>query len=605
MQRPTRTPPPIVLKPIPTVRTRPKTASDCRSEWLATTLIWGSTCADSTTLISANCERLALNTSPGKTARSRGSSSLTIGVAYRLGLVLLVVAIGWIVAAPSLGEPWIADQGDGTFKNPVLFADYSDPDVVRVGDDFYMTASSFSCVPGLPILHSRDLVNWKIIGYAIERLPERFDTVQPGNGIWAPSLRHHDGHFWIFVSDPDVGILMTRAEDPAGPWEPLHTVKAGKGLIDPCPLWDGDKAYLVHALAKSRSGRSSLVVGYEMSLDGRRLIGDERVLIDGRAGAYPTIEGPKFYKRGGWYYIFAPAGGVKPGWQLAARAKSPFGPYEVKRVLEQGQTKINGPHQGGWVELKNGENWFVHFQDRGAYGRVVHLNPVKWVDGWPAMGADQDGNGVGEPISVGKKPDVGKEYRIEVPQASDEFDNRLGLTWQWQANPQAGWASLTDQPGQLRLYAAPLPSGNLAAAGNALLQKFSAPSFTATTLLTELADRGDSRAGLIVMGQSYAGLMVNRNDHRLRLEQVRNRRAQAGGKEGVDATVSGLEAPLWLRVEVEPEARCTFFYSTDGQSFQRIGKQFVATPGRWIGAKLGIVCVGEEGFADFDWFRVQ
>jgi beta-xylosidase len=151
-----------------------------------------------------------------------------------------------------VSKVWVADNGDGTYKNPILCADYSDPDVIRVGDDFYMAASSFNCVPGLPILHSKDLVNWEIIGHAVPRFADkRFDIPQHGNGIWAPSIRYHDGWFWIFVGDPDAGVLMTKAKDPAGPWTPLHLVKEGKGPIDACPLWDDDgNAYPVHAWAK-------------------------------------------------------------------------------------------------------------------------------------------------------------------------------------------------------------------------------------------------------------------------------------------------------------------------------------------------------------------
>ena len=206
--------------------------------------------------------------------------------------LLVAIVCAAIAARVSYAEPWISDQGDGTFRNPVLFADYSDPDVVRVGQDFYMTASSFSCVPGLPILRSRDLVNWKLIGHAVERLPSRFDQVQPGNGLWAPSIRHHDGHYWIFVGDPDWGILMTRAEDPAGPWEPLQVVKEGKGLIDPCPLWDGEKAYLVHAYAKSRAQKNSIVVCQEMSPDGHGMMGEEKIVIHvlGRVGIQAVKE---------------------------------------------------------------------------------------------------------------------------------------------------------------------------------------------------------------------------------------------------------------------------------------------------------------------------
>jgi beta-xylosidase len=498
--------------------------------------------------------------------------------------------------------PWVPDHGDGTFHNPVLFADYSDPDVVRVGDDFYVTASSFGNVPGLPILHSRDLVNWTIIGHALPRLPERFDTVQHGNGIWAPSLRYHDGWYWIFVGDPDWGILMTRAKHPAGPWEPLHVVQEGKGLIDPCPLWDDDgRAYLVHAYAKSRSGKNSILVAREMSPDGRRLIGEEHLVVDGRDDVHPTIEGPKFYKRNGWYYIFAPAGGVKPGWQMAFRARKPFGPYEGRRVLEQGSTDINGPHQGGWVELANGESWFLHFQDRGAYGRIVHLNPVRWVDDWPEMGVDRDGNDIGEPVVTYNKPAVGEAQPIALPQTSDDFDGPPNLAWQWQANPQDSWSSATARPGWLRLFAQPRPESDLTMAPYLLLQKFPAPEFLITTKL-ELSADGDATAGLVVMGLKYAGLFVSREAEGLKLVQLTG---EQGGQEQIQAEQSVSTRVIWLRVAVKTEALCRFIYSIDGEHFEPLGKEFTAEPGRWIGAKVGLVCLGGEGYVDVDWFRVE
>jgi beta-xylosidase len=169
---------------------------------------------------------------------------------------------------------WNPNINDDTYRNPIIFADYSDPDVVRVGDDFYMTASSFNCVPGLPILHSRDLVNWTLIGHAIQHFADkRFNTPQHGNGIWAPSIRYHDGWFWIFIGDPDAGILMTKAKNPAGPWEPLNLVQEGKGMIDTCPLWDDDgRAYLVHAWANSRAGFNSILTVHKMSPDGTKIL---------------------------------------------------------------------------------------------------------------------------------------------------------------------------------------------------------------------------------------------------------------------------------------------------------------------------------------------
>ena len=509
----------------------------------------------------------------------------------------------------------MADNADGTYKNPVLFADYSDPDVIRVGDDFYMTTSSFNCVPGLPILHSRDLVNWEIVGHAIQYFAdERFDTPQHGNGIWAPSIRYHDGWFWIFVGDPDAGILMTKAQDPAGPWTPLHVVKEGKGRIDTCPLWDDDgNAYLVHAWANSRAGINSILTVCRMSPDGTRLLDGGTLVYDGRNDVAPTVEGPKFYKRNGYYYILAPAGGVKQGWQLALRSKNVFGPYEAKRVLEQGSTDINGPHQGGWIELESSQDWFLHFQDRGAYGRVVHLNPIRWVDDWPLMGADLDDNGVGEPVASHKKPDVGKTYPIMTPAESDEFGAKdLALQWQWHANPRKGWGSLGARPGWIRLFAVPMPTGaaNLWPVPNLLLQKFPAPEFTGTTKLDCGKLAVGAKAGLVVMGQSYAYVAVEKTSSGVRLAKMTCRDARGGDRETADGSVELTGESILLRVAVADDAVCRFGYSIDGKTFASLGQPFIAQPGRWIGAKVGLFCLGgsemqKGGYADFDWFRIE
>ena len=292
---------------------------------------------------------------------------------------------------------WVADNGDGTYKNPILHADYSDPDAIRVGDDFFMASSSFNVAPGLPILHSKDLVNWRIIGHVFKRQPpfDVFSTPQHGNGVWAPAIRFHNGEFYIFYPDPDRGIYMVKAKAAAGPWSEPLLIKEAKGWIDPCPLWDTDgNAYLVSAMAASRSGIKSIIVVSRMSPDGTRLLDDPVIVFDGHE-KHPTVEGPKFYKRNGFYYIFAPAGGVERGWQLVLRSKNVYGPYNERIVLAQGQSRINGPHQGAWVETQTGESWFLHFQDRGPYGRIVHLQPVKWVDDWPVIGVDRDGDGTG------------------------------------------------------------------------------------------------------------------------------------------------------------------------------------------------------------------
>jgi beta-xylosidase len=300
----------------------------------------------------------------------------------------------------SISRVWVPDNGNGTYKNPVLNADYSDPDAIRVGDDFYLVSSSFEDIPGLPILHSKDLVNWSIIGHALLRQPpfEHFNVPRHGDGVWAPAIRYHNDEFFIYYPDPDYGIYLVKAKNAAGPWSDPLLVEAGKGLIDPCPLWDTNgKAYLVHAYAGSRAGIKSVLVIQQLSNDGTKVLDKGKIVYDGHEKD-PTVEGPKLYKRNGYYYIFAPAGGVSTGWQLALRSKNIYGPYERRVVMDQGSTKINGPHQGAWVTTQMGEDWFLHFQDKGAYGRVVHLQPMKWINDWPVIGIDKDGDGKGEPV---------------------------------------------------------------------------------------------------------------------------------------------------------------------------------------------------------------
>lgn len=501
---------------------------------------------------------------------------------------------------------WIPDQGDGTYRNPVIAADYSDPDVIRVGENFYLTASSFNCTPGLPILHSNDLVNWTIIGHAVKNLPHaRYARVQHGCGIWAPSLRFHNGQFWIFFPMPDEGIYLVTADDPAGPWSEPHLVKQGKGLIDPCPLWDDDgRAYLAHAYAGSRAGIKHQLRVCPMAPDGSKLLGEGKIVFH-EPEKHPTLEGPKFLKKDGWYYLLAPAGGVTAGWQVALRAHSIYGPYEDKIVLERGDTSINGPHQGALVDTPSGEWWFLHFQDAGIYGRIVHLQPVKWEDGWPLMG-----NG-GEPVSYFKKPMVGRDSAVAVPQTSDDFDSsQLGLQWQWQANHQENWASLTARKGWLRLFCLPLPAGvmNLWSVPSLLLQKLPAAQCSVTTRLDFSGLVPGDKAGLIMMGEDYSCLAVERTVNGIRLVKASCHHASAGNPELIEAETGCFGDSIQLQIEVDGAGQCNFSYGQEDQPFTSIGEPFPAAKGHWIGAKVGLFGLSSTagksgGWADFDYLR--
>jgi len=511
---------------------------------------------------------------------------------------------------------WCPDLGDGTFLNPILHADYSDPDVVRVGDDYWMTASSFSHVPGLPILHSRDLVNWTLVNHALPRLvPDKvFRTPQHGNGVWAPAIRHHDGRFWIYYPDPDYGIYVTTAVDPAGEWSPPVLVLPGKGLIDPCPLWDDDgSVWLVHAWARSRAGFNNVITLRRLTADGLAAAdeGGELIIDGGLYPGYSTLEGPKIFKRNGEYFVFAPAGGVTQGWQSVFRAGDVHGPYKARIVLDQGRTTINGPHQGAWVDTPSGENWFVHFQDKGAYGRIVHLEPMVWRDdGWPVVGWDPDGNGRGEPVARWRKPAFPVQPTA-VPATSDEFDGEgLGLQWQWQANPEDSWWSLTEKPGALRLHGQPMPDEavNLWPVASLLLQKPPAEAFQVTTEMTFSPERAGERAGLLVFGTDYAWIGVERMEAGRAVVVRTCEGAREGGRERVVAELPVPDGPVHLRVEWRPGGIGRFGVSLDGRTFTFFKSTFVARPGRWVGAKVGLFAAtaGQPAgaSADFEWFRV-
>ena len=532
-------------------------------------------------------------------------------------ILLLTVNIFPMLPQRQLSKTWIADLGNGNYQNPILYADYSDPDVCRVGDDYYMTASSFNCVPGLPILHSRDMVNWQLINHALQRLtPDAlFSSPMHGNGVWAPSIRYHNGEFYIYYGDPDFGIYMLKTADPRGKWSDPVLVKAGKGLIDSTPLWDDDgKAYLVYAYAGSRAGIKSVLNIAEMNEEGTKVITPGRIVYDGHE-ADPTIEGPKFYKRNGYYYIFAPAGGVATGWQTVLRSKSVYGPYDRKVVLAQGNTEVNGPHQGAWVDTPDGEHWFYHFQDVGPFGRIVHLQPMVWKNDWPVIGLDRDNDGCGEPVKTYRKPKINGSFPITTPAESDSFEaGEPGLQWQWHANPMDWWYFADAKSKKLHLYSVPISENylNLWNTPNLLLQKFPSNEFTATVKLTFLPSAAitGERTGLVVMGMDYGLLSLEKTDEGFILSQNECINADKGSKEAVNESVALNESSLYLRVKVTPDAKCLFSYSKDGNTYSVLGKLFQAREGKWIGAKVGVFCTrpvsnNDGGMVSLDWFTME
>lgn len=517
---------------------------------------------------------------------------------------------------------WESDLGEGFFRNPVLFTDYSDPDVIRVGDTYYMTASSFSCVPGLPILVSKDLVNWDLVNYAIKTgIPASgYEKPRHGCGIWAPSLRYHDGKFWIFVGMPDEGIFVTSAEDPFGEWSPLTCIWEGKGYIDPCPVWLEDgRAFVVHAYAKSRIGFKSRLGVFEMTPDCTKAISEDTIIFDGEKTdpQQITIEGPKVYVRDGKIYILSPAGGVRPGWEVALRANDIYGPYEFQIVLHQGAARVNGPHQGALIDTPDGkEEWFFHFQDRGVYGRICHLQKVEWKEGWPVMGIHTE-DFCGEPSYVYKKPSGCPKDVMHEPSSSDDFENGMGLQWQWMAN-DLGYADVVEKEDgnhALRLFAAN-SSGEenpvLWKCGNLLTQKLVCPAFTMEAKVDVSHLPVGAKAGTIMLGGQYVYLALRREENGLYLEYVMSEGNDAGQQEKVISSVpfSGKEDEVVFVQKFFGDGSSTM--KVEGYDWAPVYHPGKAT---WTGAKIGLFSVDSKvmeqheyknnGYIDVDYVHVN
>lgn len=490
------------------------------------------------------------------------------------------------------------NQGNGTFINPVLNADYSDPDVIRVGDKYYMIASDFHFM-GMQVLESDDMVNWHIIS----QVYDRFDY--PGwnvnnhyaGGCWAPALRYHDGRFWVFFCTYDEGLFMSSATDPKGPWTPLHCVKETPKWEDPCPFWDEDgTAYL----GRSRWKAGPIII-HKMSPDGKQLLDDGVTVYTG-----PVAEGTKMLKRNGYYYLVIPEGGVAKGWQTVLRSKDIYGPYEKKVVLEQGMTDVNGPHQGALVDTPDGRWYFYHFQSTNPNGRVVHLQPVRWIEDWPVMGADLDMNDIGEPVHVWATPFAPSVSAL--PQTDDDFSgdtwawrgqhrSALGLQWQWNHNPDKACWSLTDRKGWFTLRAR--QSDGLKMCRNMLTQKVMGYESEAMTRIDVRLLRENTFAGLHCIGKVFRGVGIMQQGGRrfLCVEEDGSRKQIALLKSSV----------IYLKAHIDSRAnKLSFLYSTDNKTFVPVAQALKMNKGYWKGIRVGLFCYntkGDEGTAQFDYFR--
>lgn len=507
-------------------------------------------------------------------------------------ILLLTICTSSLAQEKSLRAGVWGDQLDGTYKNPIINADYSDPDVIRVGKCFYMVCSDFHFM-GMPILRSTDLVNWQIISQVYHRLDidPKYSTMEKyGNGSWAPSLRYHNNRFYVYFCTPDEGLYMSSTIDPAGDWAPLTEVKRVRGWEDPCPFWDDNgQAYLGHSVL----GAGPIII-HKMSADGKHLLDDGKTVYQG-----PVSEGTKIYKRDNRYYIIIPEGGVGTGYQTALRADNIYGPYERKIVLEQGSTKINGPHQGGLVETEAGEAWFIHFHDSGSIGRVTMLEPVHWQDGWPLMGVDLDKNGIGEPVTQYTKPKIENPGKINLIQTSDEFNTtKLGLQWQWNHNPEDRSWSLKSNKGYLALTALKAP--DIKNARNTITQKLMGKTGEITTALNCTKLAAGQRAGLCLLGNYMHEVGVLKGDSGMVVYANNN------GHLITEPLLK--QSVIYLRVNVDIEHdHTTLSYSLDGKLFTAIGEVCKLSDFNfWKAVRPALFSFNPErdgGVALFDWFR--
>lgn len=526
--------------------------------------------------------------------------------AIKLIIILAVICVNHLAVADVGNRGAWGDQGDGTFKNPILSGDFSDPDVIRVGGDYYFITSTFQYSPGMAVLHSKDLVNWQYLGHCVADLtqlgPElNWDRMNRYNrGIYAGAIRFHDGKFWVFFTTMDEGVFMTTATNPAGPWSPVTRIWDKSGFDDPCPFWDDNgQAYLL----LSTPGKQWWTHIYNMSADGKTIDPASEKILDN----YQSSEGNKIYKINGTYYVFHNQ--VVPHGQrvgVMMRSTNIFGPYEKKIILENFPGRYDRqPNQGALVQTEAGDWWFITHQGRGENGtfdgRPAHLLPVTWTNGWPVPGLI-DRNGAGTILWSGKKPI--NDFPIQVPQSDDDFSKpTLAPQWEWNYQPRAEKWSLTQRTGWLRLEAfAPLAKGDFFKAGNTLTQRIMGTDGGTVEVKLDASGMADGQiAGLVFFWKNYAQIGVAQKDGRRKIIFSENGIVT----EGSELSSKNL---VWVRAKIDDYGGCNFAYSLDGKVFTSLGTRFVFGWHNYRGTRLGLFTyndLGEHGRVDFDSFHYE
>jgi len=514
---------------------------------------------------------------------------------------LLLTPLAGASAPPSeadrAGSAWLTstkwgDQGDGTYRNPVIPGDFPDIDCIRVGSDYYAVSSTIAHSPGFTILHSKDLVNWSILGHAVPNLA----AISPDKYIWAGAIRHHNGNFWIYFGTPGQGYFVTTATDPAGPWAPLHRM-AGlphpNGWDDCCPFWDDDgQGYLVGTCFKD----NYKIHLWKMTPDNLDLVPESDRIIHQSAGS----EANKLYKINGTYYHFYSDCQKEGRVMMMKRASSINGPWSAPRQLAHGQRELQEPNQGGLVQTEQGAWYFFTHHGSGLWeGRYDSLLPVTWLDGWPVIGAP-DGQGIGCFVFAHKKPVDGQP--VVTPQTNDEFDQpTLAPQWHWDRQPPEGSWSLTQRPGWLRL-------GALRGVPNSLQQR--AYRTAANEVVAKLDARGmadGQECGLRLLSGNgtcaSVGVVQQAGKRNVYFNQI------VGPPPQPASVIAGPELTgndVWLKTTWNLDGLGTFAYSLDGKTFASIGASYQMSYHGYVGGRVALFSTNakiEAGYADFDFFH--
>ena len=501
------------------------------------------------------------------------------------------------------------DQGDGTYKNPIINGDYSDPDVIRVGSDYYMVTSTFHLSPGLTVLHSLDLVNWQIVSNALSDISD-FDKVysadnmgEYSHGVWAPAIRYYEGKFWIYVCDPVYGLFMTTATNPAGPWTTAHHVMKGKNFDDCCPFWDDDgQMYLTCANFDRGYPNPYDIILFKLSKDGKSLQDKGTVIHTGA-----VAEATKVYKIDKWYYVlycqdFPETHRV----QMAMRSRSIYGPYEHKRLCQergkQSEAFGNNAAQGGLVQAESGKWYFLHHWAvmSNPLGRTLALAPVTWINEWPIIGK-VEADGIGSMVLSGEKPVLG--HPIVRPQTDDEFnDTILKPQWEWNHAPRNNKWSLTEHKGYLRLYSSvPVKDGGFYNACNTLLQRTMGNEIGIINTCFEINAMANGEVcGLCVVAYNLGLLKVVKEKNKTKICSFTNGKEQYG-----DELKS---SKIWLKA-ISKDNSYQFYYSLDGEAYKAIGEAFIVKDWcNWRGVETGLFnwnTTSSTGYIDVDWFHYK